>query len=94
MQDLQITNYEEFAAKGEQIKNLATQFETELKNIEQKNQQLRESFMGADAESYTNKVAEQMAAMKKLQAAIAETGQFIVTVSNTYQEVMNSNRVA
>ena len=55
------------------------------------NDSLKNCWKGADADSYTGKIAEQAQIMNKLQTTIQEIGEYLVSVGDAYEKAMNDN---
>ena len=64
-----------------------------LENCKSINDNLKTCWKGADADSYTGKIAEQAQVMNKLQATIQEIGEYLVQVGNAYEQAMNENKL-
>ena len=90
--DLNI-NYQETRNTGNQVKSQADQFGSLLGEIQSANDELKNCWKGADAQSYTQKIDEQAQIMKKLQATIDEIGVFLVKVGDAYEDAMESNKM-
>lgn len=90
--DLNI-NYQETRNTGNQVKSQADQFGTLLGEIQSANDELKNCWKGADAQTYTQKIDEQAQVMKKLQATIDEIGVFLVKVGDAYEDAMESNKM-
>lgn len=90
--DLNI-NYQETRNTGNQVKSQADQFGSLLGEIQSANDELKNCWKGADAQSYTQKIDEQAQVMKKLQATIDEIGVFLVKVGDAYEDAMESNKM-
>ena len=90
--DLNI-NYQETRNTGNQVKSQADQFGSLLGEIQSANDELKNCWKGADAQSYTQKIDEQAQVMKKLQATIDEIGVFLVKVGDAYEDAIESNKM-
>ncbi len=78
---------------GGNVQSKAAEFKTLLNQIQSLNDSLRNSWKGADAESYTKKISEQAQVMQRLQATIDEVGAYLIKVSKAYEQAMNDNKV-
>lgn len=76
---------------GLNVQSKAGEFDSLLKEIQSLNDSLKNCWKGADADSYTGKIAEQAQVMKKLQQTIQEVGEYLVNVSKAYEQAMNDN---
>lgn len=90
--DLNI-NYQETRNTGNQVKSQAEQFGSLLGEIQSANDELKNCWKGADAQSYTQKIDEQAQVMNKLKATIEEIGAFLVKVGDAYEDAMESNKM-
>ena len=90
--DLNI-NYQETRNTGNQVKSQADQFGSLLGEIQSANDELKNCWKGADAQSYTQKIDEQAQVMNKLKATIEEIGAFLVKVGDAYEDAMESNKM-
>lgn len=88
--DLKI-DYEETRRAGNNVQSNAADFKTLLGEISDLNGSLKQSWQGADADKYTQKIAEQAQIMNKLQASIDELGAYLVRVGDAYEKAMNEN---
>lgn len=86
-------NYDATRAAGRSVQNSAGDFKSLLGEIQNLNDSLKNYWKGADAESYTGKIAEQAQVMNKLQAAIQEIGEYLVSVGNAYEKAMQDNTI-
>lgn len=86
-------NYEATRTAGKSVQNQAGEFKSLLNNIQSINDNLKTCWKGADADSYTGKIAEQAQVMNKLQATIQEIGEYLVQVGNAYEQAMNENKL-
>ena len=90
--DLKI-NYEATRTAGKNVQSYAGDFKSLLNAIATYNNNLKQSWKGQDAESYTRKITEQAQVMDKLQKTIQEIGEFLVTVGNAYEKAMEENKI-
>lgn len=90
--DLNI-NYQETRATGNQVSSYADEFNTLLSDIKNLNENLKSSWKGADAESYTGAITEQAAVMDKLKGSLEEIGKFLVSVGDAYEAAMEENKI-
>ena len=86
-------NYEATRTAGKSVQNQAGEFKSLLNNIQSINDNLKTCWKGADADSYTGKIAEQAQVMNKLQSTIQEIGEYLVQVGNAYEQAMNENKL-
>lgn len=78
---------------GLNVQSKASEFNALLKEIQNLNNNLKSCWKGADADSYTSKIADQAQVMNKLQKAIQEVGEYLVNVSKAYEQAMNNNKL-
>lgn len=90
--DLKI-NYQVTRDAGGAVQNYAGEFKSLLGQIQTLNNNLKQSWQGADAESYTRKIEEQAQVMNKLQQSIQEIGEFLVRVGDAYERAMEENKI-
>lgn len=86
-------SFEETRTVSKSIESCSDEFTELLGKIKNSNEQLRNYWNGADAESYTNKISEQAQVMDKLSDALYEIAKYIGNVAVTYEEVMQGNKV-
>lgn len=86
-------DYEQTRTAGRNIQSSAGDFKSVLGDIQNLNDSLKSSWKGADADSYTGKIAEQAQVMNKLQQTIQEIGEYLVEVGNAYEKAMEENKV-
>ena len=84
-------NYEATMATGRELMAKGLEFETLLKKVNGIGNDLDSSWKGSDAAKYSQKLQSQCEEMKKLSVAITELGEFLVKVSNAYQNTMETN---
>ncbi len=68
-------------------------FDGLLKQVHTQNETLRQHWQGADADSYTSEIAREEEIMTQLSKTIADIGQYIMQVKNTYQRVREENTI-
>lgn len=90
--DLKI-DYEATRSTGNQVQSYAGEFNSLLNDIKGLNENLKSSWKGADAESYTGAITEQAQVMDKLKDSIEEIGKFLVSVGDAYEAAMEDNKV-
>lgn len=90
--DLKI-DYEATRSTGNQVQSYATEFNSLLNDIKSLNENLKSSWKGADAESYTGAITEQAEVMDKLKSSIDEIGKFLVSVGDAYEAAMEDNKI-
>lgn len=78
-------------AAGKSVQSSASDFKSLLGDIQNLNNNLKNSWKGADADSYTGKITEQAEVMNKLQKTIDEIGIYLVQVGDAYQKAMEEN---
>ena len=76
---------------GQMVQTKAGEFKDLLGKIQTANDNLKNCWKGADAESYTTKISEQAVIMNKLQVTIDEIGKYLVQTANLYQKTMEEN---
>lgn len=84
-------DYDATRAAGRSVQSSAGDFKSLLGDIQNLNDSLKNCWKGADADSYTGKIAEQAQIMNKLQTTIQEIGQYLVSVGDAYEKAMNDN---
>ncbi len=84
-------DYGETKRVGTAISADADDFKTLLGEINKLNEDLKSDWEGADATSYTGKIAEQAQIMNELQKTIDEAGRLLVSAANAYEETMRQN---
>lgn len=90
--DLKI-DYEATRSTGNQVQTYADEFNSLLKDIKNLNENLKSSWKGADAESYTGAITEQAQVMDKLKDSVEEIGKFLVSVGDAYEAAMEENKI-
>lgn len=90
--ELNIT-FDQLEGVANDLDRKTDEFQTNLNDIKRINAELRDSWQGSDATSYTNAVETQAQVMQNLHDTIVEISQFLRTVSQKYQEVMENNKV-
>ena len=88
--DLRI-DYEQTRNIGNQLISKADAFNSLLRNIDSVNQQISQSWAGADAQKYLAAVNEQAKYMQLLASTISEIGNYLIGVSASYQEASENN---
>ena len=91
--DLSI-NYEETRNVGNQLVSKADELATALKNINNANAGISESWVGTDAARYVAAVNEQAQYIDLLALTIGDIGRYLIRVSNAYEEAGQSNSSA
>lgn len=91
--DLKI-DYQATKSTGNQVQSYANEFNTLLNDIKGLNEQLKSSWKGDDADSYTGAITEQAQVMDKLKNSIDEIGKFLVSVGNAYEQAMEENKIS
>lgn len=86
-------DYAATRATGRSVQSNAGEFKSLLRNIQNLNNSLKNCWKGADADSYTNKIAEQAKVMDKLQKTIQEIGEYLVSVGDAYEKAMQDNKL-
>lgn len=90
--DLNI-DYQATRTTGNQVQSYADEFNTLLGDIKGLNENLKSSWKGADAESYTGAITEQAQVMDKFKNSIDEIGKFLVSVGDAYEAAMEDNKI-
>lgn len=90
--DLKI-DYEATRATGNQVSSLSEEFNSLLNDIKSLNDNLKSSWKGDDADSYTTEITEQAAVMDKLKDSLDEIGKYLVSVGNAYEKAMEENKI-
>lgn len=90
--DLRI-DYQETRKTGQEVQSKAADFGKLLGEIDALNNNLKQSWKGADAESYTAKIAEQAQVMNKLKTTMDEIGAFLIKVGDAYEQAMEENKI-
>lgn len=86
-------DYQETRNAGTNLKNHASDFKTLLGEIQSLNDNLKSSWTGDDAVSYTNKITEQAQGMNQLQKTVDEMGDLLISAGNAYEQAMEANKV-
>ena len=84
-------NYDETRSIGNQLIAKAGDFSATLRNINNINSQIAESWAGKDAAKYIATVNEQAQYMNQLATTITEIGNYLIRVSNAYQQASENN---
>ena len=84
-------NFEETRNVGRQLQSMADELSTTLKNINSINSQIADSWIGADASKYISIVNEQAQYMNLLASTILEIGNYLIRVSNAYEQASQNN---
>ena len=84
-------NYEETRNVGNQLMSRCSEFEQLLVKINNINSQIAQCWSGNDANKYFATVNEQMQYMKQLAITINEVGNYLIRVSNAYQQAAQNN---
>jgi len=84
-------NYDETRSIGNQLIAKAEEFNNMLRNVNNINSQLSSCWVGADANKYFATVNQQMQYMNQLSMTISEIGNYLIRVSNAYQNASNNN---
>ena len=88
--NLQI-DYEQLRNIGNQLISKSDAFNSLLRNIDGINQQISQSWAGADAQKYLAAVTEQAKYMQLLSSTISEIGNYLIGTSASYQEAQENN---
>ena len=88
--DLSI-NYEETRNVGNQLIAKADELSSALRNIDNANASISESWIGADAAKYIAAVNEQSQYINLLALTIGDIGRYLIKVSNAYEEAGQNN---
>lgn len=86
-------DYETTRATGRNVVSQAEEFNTLLNQINNINNALKGVWRGDDANTYGTAVEEQAKPMQALQEKMTEIGNFLVKVGDTYEQVMENNKV-
>ena len=89
--DLSI-DYQQTRTLGQNILEKGTEFSELLTKITSENDNLKNSWKGADAEKYTGAVSSEIDNMRTLNKAINEMGQFLIDAANAYEKVNETNQ--
>lgn len=84
-------NYEETRNVGSQLIIKSEDLNNLLNNINNINDQISQSWAGADAAKYFATVNEQAQYMRQLANTISEIGNYLIRVSNAYQSASENN---
>ena len=84
-------NYDETRSIGNQLIAKAEEFNNLLRNVNNINSQLSSCWVGTDANKYFATVNQQMQYMNQLSMTISEIGNYLIRVSNAYQNASNNN---
>lgn len=87
-------DYQATRTTGNNVKSNASEFKSLLNEIHNQNEDLKQHWQGADADSYTAKITEQEQVMNKLQASMDEIGDYLIKVANAYEQAMEDNKVS
>lgn len=87
-------DYQATRTTGNNVKSNAGEFKSLLSEIHNQNEDLKQHWQGADADSYTTKITEQEQVMNKLQASMDEIGDYLIKVANAYEQAMEDNKVS
>lgn len=87
-------DYQATRSTGNNVKSNASEFKSLLNEIHTQNEDLKQHWQGADADSYTSKITEQEQVMNKLQATMDEIGDYLIKVANAYEQAMEDNKVS
>ena len=87
-------DYQATRSTGNNVKSNAGEFKSLLNDIHTQNEDLKQHWQGADADSYTSKITEQEQVMNKLQATMDEIGDYLIKVANAYEQAMEDNKVS
>ncbi len=87
-------DYQATRSTGNNVKSNASEFKSLLNDIHTQNEDLKQHWQGADADSYTSKITEQEQVMNKLQATMDEIGDYLIKVANAYEQAMEDNKVS
>lgn len=84
-------DYEKARSVGNAITSYADDFKTLLQGINSINDNLKQHWQGDDATKYTSEMAEQAQVMEKLHKSIEDSGKYLVSVGNAYEQAKNDN---
>ncbi len=84
-------NYDETRNVGNQLITKSEDLNNLLNNINNINEQISQSWAGNDASKYFSTVNEQAQYMRQLANTISEIGNYLIRVSNAYQNASDSN---
>ena len=84
-------NYDETRNVGNQLISKTSEFDQLISNVNTINSQISECWSGDDANKYFATVNEQMQYLRQLSATIYEIGNYLIKVSNAYQNVSQNN---
>lgn len=84
-------NFKNTKDTGTAIQNYAGDFKKLLSEIQSLNDNLKNSWTGADATKYTSEITEQAQTMNKLQQTLDECGSYLIQVGKAYEDAMNQN---
>lgn len=87
-------DYQATRTTGNNVKSNAGEFKSLLNEIHNQNEDLKQHWQGADADSYTTKITEQEQVMNKLQASMNEIGDYLIKVANAYEQAMEDNKIS
>lgn len=87
-------DYQATRSTGNNVKSNASEFKSLLNDIHTQNEDLKQHWQGADADSYTSKITEQEQVMNKLQVTMDEIGDYLIKVANAYEQAMEDNKVS
>ena len=90
--DLNI-NYQATKTTGTQVQSYADEFNSLLTDIKGLNDSLKSSWKGDDADSYTGAISEQATVMDNLKGSLEEIGNFLISVSEAYENAMEANKI-
>lgn len=89
--DLSI-DYAQTRQLGNNILEKGNEFSEVLQKITTENDNLKNSWTGADAEKYLSAVSAEIDNMKVLNKAINDMGEFLVSAANAYEKVNETNQ--
>lgn len=87
-------NYSEIASLSKSVLADGEAFKDQLDSIKKTNSELETYWQGQDASKYTSAVETQAKEMQKLADTINEIGEFLKSVGDKYQAVMQENASA
>ena len=90
--DLKI-DYQATRSTGNQVQSYSEEFNSLLNDIKGLNENLKSSWKGDDADSYTNEITEQAQVMDKLKSSLEEIGKYLVNVGDAYEKAMEENKI-
>lgn len=91
--DLNI-NFQATSQLGTNVINKREEFQGLLDKITTINTELQSYWQGSDASKYSTKVSEQAQVMQQLSDTIQQIGEYLISVSQAYEQFVNDNASA